>query len=107
MSIARLGQILEREIVIMLSDISKTYNISIEELRSRYLPIAETDTLPPKKRGRKKKQKDEYIDTEEYEYDGTIYLVDDKNTVYTNDVEAPTVVGERLVDGTIHFYSKD
>ena len=59
----------------------------------------------PQKRGRKKKEKEEFIETEECEYRGQVYLVDKKNIVYTNNMDSPTIVGERLVDGTIKFYS--
>jgi hypothetical protein len=60
----------------------------------------------PKRRGRKKKQKEEFIEAEEYVYNGTTYLVDSKNVVYTNNIDAPTVVGERLIDGSLKFYNK-
>lgn len=59
----------------------------------------------PQKRGRKKKEKEEFIETEECEYDGKVYLVDKKNVVYTNNMESPTIIGQRLVDGTIKFYN--
>lgn len=46
---------------------------------------------------------DDYIETEEFEYNGKKYLVDTNNIVYTNDVDRPMVVGERLVNGSIKF----
>lgn len=104
----------------VIKDISSTYKLDYEELKTKYIsnsPVAKTtedvccnnascQPAAPKKRGRKKKQKEEFIEAEEYEFDGTVYLVDNKNTVYTNNVDAPTIVGERLIDGSIKFYSK-
>ena len=58
----------------------------------------------PKKRGRKKKDKDELVKMEEYEYEGVVYLVDEKNNVYKNDVDNPVFLGEKLVDGTIKLH---
>lgn len=57
----------------------------------------------PKKRGRKKKQKEELIETEEYDYNGITYLVDSDNNVYTYNVEQPVLVGTKLVDGRVKF----
>lgn len=54
-----------------------------------------------KKRGRRKKSKDEFLETEEYEFEGVTYLVDAQNLVYTYNIEAPVFVGHRLADGTI------
>jgi len=107
-AVQRVGVALEKEIECMLVDISKNYKLDIQELKARYMPVIEPAQVPvPKKRGRKKKQKEEYIEAEEYEYEGDTFLVDDKNTVYTNNIDAPRIVGERLVDGTIHFYARD
>ena len=52
---------------------------------------------------RKKKQKDEFIKTVEYEFEGQKYLVDDANNVYTYDVEKPKLIGEKLINGTVRF----
>jgi hypothetical protein len=84
----------------ILQDISIHYGLNYDELKMRYLSSNE---VTPKKRGRKKKQKEEYVEAEEYVYNGALYLVDAKNVVYTNDLEAPCVVGERLIDGSIKF----
>lgn len=54
-----------------------------------------------KKRGRRKKSKDEFLETEEHEFEGVTYLVDAQNLVYTYNIEAPVFVGHRLADGTI------
>ncbi len=92
-----------------LSCISKDYNISLDELKERYgtpLPLTNKPNevkKEAKKRGRKKKQKEEVIETEEYEYNDVTYLVDKDNNVYTNDVNRPVLVGTRLVDGRIKY----
>lgn len=88
----------------LLEDISKTYSIDYDELKDKYIGKKDQVSVP-KKRGRKKKQKEEFIEAEEFEYEGVTYLVDDKNNVYTNNVEAPNLVGEKLVNGSIRFYN--
>lgn len=96
----------------ILQDIAVKHNLSFEDLCTTYIdgksvpppPIANVKDDAPKKRGRKKKQKEEMIETEEIVYEGKTYLVDDKNTVYTNAPNAPVVVGERLVNNNIKFY---
>jgi hypothetical protein len=57
----------------------------------------------PKKRGRKKKHREELIETEEFEYNGIVYLVDTQNNVYTYNVEQPVFVGTKLIDGRVKF----
>lgn len=104
----------------LLISISKDYNINIDELTEKYgskpitIDIGKNkktkithgpDGLPiePKKRGRKKKQREELIETEEYEFNGIKYLVDNDNNVYTNNIEQPVFVGTKLIDGRIKF----
>ena len=102
-----------KEIDSLLKDIATRYELEYSELRSLYLPESkmylckeESQKKPvPLKRGRKKKEKEEFIEAEECEHQGRVYLVDKKNIVYTNNIESPTIVGERLVDGTIKFYN--
>lgn len=91
----------------ILNDISKDYKLDYLELKNKYTNNdSKTNDTIPKKRGRKKKIKEEFIEAEEYEYEGKIYLVDNKNTVYTNNLESPSVVGEKLINGSIKFYKK-
>ena len=85
----------------ILRDISETYSISLEALKEKYISESKTS----KKRGRKKLVKEEYIETEEFMYCGITYLVDNNNLVYTNDIESPVLIGERLVDGTVKRYT--
>lgn len=59
----------------------------------------------PVTKSRKKKQKEEVIETEEYEYEGVKYLVDNQNNVYTYNIEEPALVGEKLVDGTVKLFA--
>jgi len=103
----------------VLKDVSTTYSIPLTDLQSRIggkytesdtqiektieaVPLAAATT--PKRRGRKKKQKDEFIEVEEYVYEGATYLVDGQNYVYSFDIDAPHLIGERFVDGTIRFF---
>ena len=112
----QIKEILGKHVEHILQSISEKYDIDFTELKAAYLmpekkkktaSAAKKDDDTKKPRGRKKKQKDEFIDPEEYVYEGKTYLVDAKNCVYTNNVDAPRIVGERLVDGTIRFYEVD
>lgn len=104
----------------ILLSISKDYNISFDDLKEKYgskpvtIDVGKNkkskithgpDGLPiePKKRGRKKKQREELIETEEYEFNGVKYLVDNDNNVYTNNVDQPVYIGTKLIDGRIKF----
>lgn len=129
--LTKMKSVVEEELIHVLKDISITYELNFDELCSKYLlppssptpaisddqeepktptkkkknPKAIAEVPPaPKKRGRKKKDKDELVKTEEYEYDGVVYLVDEKNNAYNNDVDNPIFLGERLVDGTIKLH---
>lgn len=91
-----------------LKAIAEEYGLPLDELIQKHgtpLPLFANNTgkKEGKKRGRKKKQKEELIETEEYEYNEVIYLVDKDNNVYTNDVNAPVLVGTKLVDGRIKY----
>lgn len=125
---------INEELICILKDISKRYEIDEQELMHMYkhkLHVTNTITShaciaaqcstncpdhhtseqssasEKKRRGRKKKQKDEFIETEEYDYDGNKYLVDSNNNVYTFNIEEPHLIGERFVDGTIRFFTID
>ena len=92
----------------VLEDIAKVYKLDANELKEKYLDVtspAATDNTEKKKRGRKKKVKDEFIETYEHEYEGEKYLVDNNNNVYTYNVDEPMLIGEMLVDGTIKTYA--
>lgn len=106
----KIQKVINEDIDNMLKDISKTYEIDYIELKKKYSPLQNlTNNEPvvidgPKKRGRKKKVKEEFVEAEEFIYKDVTYLVDEKNIVYTNNLETPTIIGEKLVDGTIKFY---
>ena len=105
-----LQSVVKDNLRLILENIALTYHLNDKELKERYMGelITSTDSVDngneKKKRGRKKKQKDEFIETEEYEYEGVKYLVDGNNNVYTYNIEEPTLVGEKLVDGTIKMF---
>ena len=91
------------EIDKVLEDVSTAYSIPLSDLKTR-IGGKYAEDQPPKRRGRKKKQKEEFIEVEEYVYEDTTYLVDEQNYVYTFNLEAPHLIGERFVDGTIKFF---
>jgi hypothetical protein len=98
--------------VTVLKGVATDYEIPFDELMEKYGALSlsfdvskpkkkASHSTEPKKRGRKKKQKEEMIETEEYEFEGTTYLVDKDNNVYTYDVESPMHIGTKLIDGRI------
>lgn len=104
----------------ILELIASDYGIDIDELKVKYgsrpftvdlgkakkKPVqagTEGVTTEPKKRGRKKKPREELIETVEYEYNNVKYLVDNDNNVYTYNVDQPVYVGTKLIDGRIKF----
>lgn len=88
----------------LLTEISKDFNIPLDELKTKYL--SDSVLSSTKKRGRKKKIKDEYIETEEFEYKGITYLVDTNGIMYSNDAKNPVMVGVARRDGTIHLVNE-
>jgi LysM repeat protein len=102
-----LGQVVE-QLNHTLSLIAHDYHLPLEELKEKYgnpIPLTPKNEVKKeaKKRGRKKKQREEVIETEEYEYNDVVYLVDKDNNVYTHDVNRPVLVGTKLVDGRIKY----
>ena len=87
----------------LVFNICRDYNLDVGELLSKYI-----DTHKSTSKGRKKKQvnTDDYIETEELEYNGMIYLVDKNNNVYTSNIEQPELVGQRLVNGAVKFFCR-
>lgn len=104
---------------LILTEVAKDFDLSVDDLLQRYgnlVPNIElgrskkkgansAKNTEPKKRGRKKKMKEELIETEEYEYNGVTYLVDGENNVYTYNIDQPTLIGTKLIDGRIKFLS--
>jgi hypothetical protein len=79
-------------------------NIEIGKSKKKQSAVAgSSQNAEPKKRGRKKKHKEELIETEEFEYNGVTYLVDGNNNVYTYNIEQPVHIGTKLIDGRIKF----
>ena len=103
--------LVKEHLKLVLENIALTYNLNEQELKEKYMgdQASSGSTVDngaeKKKRGRKKKQKDEFIEAEEYEYEGQKYLVDGSNNVYTYNIEEPTLIGERLVDGTVKLFT--
>ena len=110
---SQISTLINQHIKTILEDIAEKYKLDdteLSSLKAKYLIEVvkqedNTDTVEKKKRGRKKKQKDEFIETEEYEYEGTKYLVDANNNVYTFNISEPHLVGEKFADGSIRLFS--
>jgi hypothetical protein len=50
------------------------------------------------------KKRTDLVKTYIFNYQGVDYLVDNKNNVFTFNIDNPTVVGIKLIDNTIKFY---
>jgi hypothetical protein len=99
--------------------LAKDYNLDCDELKGKYGKLSPNIEIgknkkknqngldgqcsEPKKRGRKKKIREELIETEEYVFNGVTYLVDNDNNVYTYNVEQPVLIGTKLIDGRVKF----
>lgn len=107
----------------LVQKISMDYNLDANELKLRYHLEGEHNTDPitpiknqstqqvvpdaPNKKSRKKKIKDEYTEMTKYIYEGKSYLMDKQNNIYTFNVDAPTHIGQKLVNGAIKFFDND
>jgi hypothetical protein len=78
----------------VLEQVAHDYDLDYGRLVSSY--------LPKQKKPTKASKKNEYIETEEFDYLGSTYLVDSDNTVYTRNSKRPVIVG-CLRDGIIVF----
>ena len=87
----------------LLRLIARDYELDAEELIGKYISTDKNAELY-KKLYHNKKKRQEYVETEEYTFDGVTYLVDGRNQVYTYDLEKPMMVGEKLIDGSIKFF---
>jgi hypothetical protein len=105
----------------LLKKVSEDYELDYEKLLHKYGRMEVTLDLgkskkhndgknddnkqnEPKKRGRKKKFREELIETEEYMFNDVKYLVDGNNNIYTFNVETPTLIGTKLIDGRVKFF---
>lgn len=97
----------------MIKNIARDYELNEEELIQRYVyndqngngSITNDGSLPVSSKrvfGTKKKRND-CIETWEYEYNGITYLIDNKDNIYTYNIDKPLLIGDKLLDGTIKF----
>lgn len=82
----------------LVMKISEDYDIPCAELLERYKMYLGSTSKGTCKRGRKKKDvtsssAEDYIETEEIEYDGVKYLADADGNIYSFDLDSPTLIG--------------
>lgn len=100
-----LSQAVVADKVQLIRVIAEDYNLDVKELIEKYIEGDQSyakSLLTSKKQYKKKKN--DYVEAEEFMYHGVVYLVDGRNQVYTNNLEKPMMVGERLVDGSVKFF---
>jgi hypothetical protein len=100
-----LNQAFINEKVNILHAIAEDYGLDVEELLAKYVTNDKSVAKYAKmKKSYAKKKKSDYVEAEEYIYNNVTYLVDGRNQVYTYDLEKPTVIGEKLIDGSVKFF---
>lgn len=96
--IDEINNIVNSRITTIIDEISHDFNLDNSLLKNKYI------TQPiNKRRGRKKKTKDKFIETSPYTFNEKTYLVDNDNNVYTYNINNPLLIGEKLINGNIKF----
>lgn len=91
----------------LVDKISTDYNLDVNELKAKYglgssnIPTPEPIVAPPKPRAGRKKNKNEFTEMTKYIYNGESYLMDKQNNIYTYNLESPTLIGVKLVNGEV------
>jgi hypothetical protein len=117
-----LKEFIDKTLYNLVEKISIDYNLNLNELTSKYNIISNNilisneiietkkeikkEIKKENKKGRKKKIKDELIEMTEFMYENKKYLIDNNNNIYTYNIETPTQIGQKLVNGTIKFLSE-
>jgi hypothetical protein len=99
-------EVIDNTICSILEKIAIDYKIDVIELKDKY---GFNNTIEPeikiiKKKGRKKKNKEEFTEMTKYTHEGNSYLMDKQNNIYTFNIDSPTHIGQKLVNGTIKFF---
>lgn len=97
-----LNQALIDDKIDLLRQIANDFGLDVDDLIEKYIHNNARHSAIKKPCQKKKRQ--DYIETEEFTFNGVKYLVDIKNQVYTYNIEKPMMVGERLVDGSVKFF---
>jgi hypothetical protein len=92
----------------LVDKIALDYNLDANELKTKYgliaVPVAQPPEAPaptPKPRAGRKKNKNEFTEMTKYTYNGESYLMDKQNNIYTYNLESPTLIGVKLVNGEV------
>lgn len=98
--------------ITLLKNIARDYDLNEEELIQRYMcneqngfhntNVSQLSSSSKKQFGTRKKRND-CVETWEYEYNGITYLIDNKDNIYTYNIDKPLLIGDKLLDGTIKF----
>lgn len=105
-NIEPIKQFIDNTLSDLIHKISTDYNLDENEMKARYMQpdIKNTPSQAIKKKGRKKKTTDDFTEMTKYSYEGEMYLMDKQNNIYTYNLESPTHIGQKLVNGTIKFF---
>jgi hypothetical protein len=83
----------------LIKKISEKYTLNENEVLHTFFPDNEKEIVK-KKRGRKKKTQDNFINVHSDIIDGKKVLIDDDNIVYTN-IRNPLIIGKMNKEGKI------
>ena len=103
-----LTALFKKHILNILTDVSKEYHLSLDDLKKKYIEDVVDEPLKkdkPSKTVKPKKSKNDLFEVTEYEYEGTTYYMDKKSNIYSLDQEQPRLLGFKLADGSIQFHS--
>lgn len=91
----------------LVDKIALDYNLDANELKTKYGLMA-VPSVPdpvaapaPKPRAGRKKNKNEFTEMTKYIYNGESYLMDKQNNIYTYNLDSPTLIGVKLVNGEV------
>lgn len=90
----------------LVDKIALDYNLDAAELKTKYGLISASvpeaaAVASPKPRAGRKKNKNEFTEMTKYTYNGESYLMDKQNNIYTYNLESPTLIGVKLVNGEV------
>ena len=84
----------------LIKKISEKYTLNENEVLHTFFPDNEKEIVK-KKRGRKKKTQDNFINVHSDIIDGKKVLIDDDNIVYNNNIHNPLIIGKMNKEGKI------
>jgi hypothetical protein len=90
-----IAKVFEQYLSKILKDISEHHDIDYGDLIDRYI-----------RPGPSSHHIEDSVQVTEYEYDKTMYFIDQKMNIYSHEQQHPKLIGVKLVDGSIKFFDE-